>query len=233
MDLVSVQQTGIRVSDLRDLTVESPDHLQSISLAFYFAARGVGQLAATDAHVNTEPYRSTARVLLSGLGADELLGGYARHRRAYFSPPGTTPGQPRPPAANSDAAGQAQNGSSSSSSSSMGNWAAVIAELQVDLDRLPTRNLGRDDRIIAHHGKEARYPFLAGSVVDFITRLPVWIKMDFRFAEGVGDKMLLRLVARQLGLIRGAELKKRAIHFGARTAKMEIGSGKDKGETLL
>lgn len=201
---------------------------QSISIAFYFAARGLGQLAPTDVTSAPEPYRSTARVLLSGLGADELLGGYARHRRAYHSPPGTIPGQPRPaPAATNSGERGALGGGGG------GNWSAVLAELQMDLDRLPTRNLGRDDRIIAHHGKEARYPFLAGPVVDFLTRLPVWLKMDFRFAEGVGDKMLLRLVARSLGLERGAELKKRAIHFGARTAKMEMGSGKDKGETVL
>lgn len=29
------------------------------------------------------PYQSTARVLLSGLGADEQLGGYSRHREAF------------------------------------------------------------------------------------------------------------------------------------------------------
>jgi asparagine synthetase B (glutamine-hydrolysing) len=30
-----------------------------------------------------EPYTSRARVLLNGLGADELLGGYGRHRTAF------------------------------------------------------------------------------------------------------------------------------------------------------
>lgn len=29
------------------------------------------------------PYTSTARVLLNGLGSDELLGGYGRHRTAF------------------------------------------------------------------------------------------------------------------------------------------------------
>lgn len=31
------------------------------------------------------PYTSTAHVLLSGLGSDELLGGYGRHRSAFDS----------------------------------------------------------------------------------------------------------------------------------------------------
>ena len=84
----------------------------------------------------------------------------------------------------------------------------------MDLDRLPVRNLGRDDRIISFWGKEVRYPFLAGHVVDFLARTPVWMKMDFRFEEGVGDKMLLRLLARRLGLGAASSEKKRAIHFG-------------------
>lgn len=160
----------------------------------------------------------------------------------------------------------------------------------MDLDRLPVRNLGRDDRIISYWGKEVRYPFLAGHVIDFIARTPVWMKMDYRFEEGVGDKMLLRLLAKRLGLEVASSEKKRAIHFGefvgdanaelgdrpltapsscsqlchstissslfisptsplassnsrpdlarsivsgARTAKMELGSGRDKGEMML
>jgi asparagine synthetase B (glutamine-hydrolysing) len=201
----------------------------SIALAFYFAARGQGHLAAaSDEELEAELYTSHARVLLSGLGADELLGGYARHRRAFNQPVGrhednveteqppssVFPGQaPGPPAHE--------------------NWQALIDELQMDLDRLPTRNLGRDDRIIATHGKEARYPFLAGHVVEFLARQPVWYKADMRFVEGVGDKMLLRSVARELGLHKAARRKKRAIHFGARTAKMDLGDGGAKGTDLL
>ncbi|GAU98147.1 hypothetical protein RvY_09327 [Ramazzottius varieornatus] len=48
----------------------------SIGTALWFAARGEGKLKTT----KTEYYVSPARVVLSGLGADELLGGYSRHR---------------------------------------------------------------------------------------------------------------------------------------------------------
>lgn len=157
----------------------------SIAIAFYFAARGKGVI--DDDSGSQQPYTSTARVLLSGLGADELMGGYSRHRKAFGD----------------------------------GDWRALINELQVDIDRLPTRNLGRDDRIISHHGKEVRYPFLAGSVVDFCARTPVWMKCDMRFPEGVGDKLLLRALARGLGLKDSAALRKRAIQFGAKSAKLE------------
>lgn len=193
----------------------------SISLAFYFAARGQGHLATAGPDQQEPPeYTSRARVLLSGLGADEVLGGYARHRRAFS--------QPVAPAVNGGTDEQPVPGPPVNQ-----NWQALLAELQMDLDRLPTRNLGRDDRIISTHGKEARYPLLAGHVVDFLARQPVWYKADMRFEEGVGDKMLLRILARELGLREAGRRKKRAIHFGARTAKMDLGDGKAKGTDLL
>lgn len=55
---------------------------QSLAMALYFASRGIGQICnKCDAH--SEPYTSTARVLLNGLGSDELLGGYGRHRTVF------------------------------------------------------------------------------------------------------------------------------------------------------
>ena len=108
---------------------------QSIAIAFYFAARGVG-VASSSLSLPPQPYTSHARVLLSGLGADELLAGYARHRRAFYSTRGVE------------------------------GWETLIAELQMDLDRLWIRNLGRDDRIVSSLGKEVRYPFLDAEVVD-------------------------------------------------------------------
>lgn len=50
----------------------------SIGCALWFASRGKGQL-----YPNNEDYTSQAEVLLLGMGADELLGGYARHRSRF------------------------------------------------------------------------------------------------------------------------------------------------------
>lgn len=74
-------------------------------------------------------YTSKANILLSGLGADELFGGYGRHRRAFEQSKGTEEDK----------------------------WAALTKELEVDLARIGTRNLGRDDRCLSRFGKEARY----------------------------------------------------------------------------
>jgi asparagine synthetase B (glutamine-hydrolysing) len=108
-----------------------------------------------------------------------------------------------------------------------------FAQLQLELDRLPSRNLGRDDRIISCHGKEARHPFLALSVVDFVANLPVHLKVDPRREVGTGDKMLLRLVARQLGLEIASQRKKRAMQFGSHSARMEVGVGDRDGDKML
>ncbi|KAH9898590.1 asparagine synthase-domain-containing protein [Cubamyces lactineus] len=170
----------------------------SLAIALYFAARGVGQVRS---HPGAEPeaYTSPARVLLNGLGSDELLGGYGRHRTAF------------------KAAG----------------WQAVIDELQLEIDRIPTRNLGRDDRVISSWGKETRHPFLSLSVVNFLARLPVHLKMDPRLESGLGEKLLLRLAARKLGLVEASARKKRAMQFGSHSARMAPGEGDRKGDLML
>jgi asparagine synthetase B (glutamine-hydrolysing) len=50
----------------------------SIASALYFASRGIGLIYPT-----TTQYRTPARVLISGLGADELFAGYNRHQIAF------------------------------------------------------------------------------------------------------------------------------------------------------
>lgn len=102
--------------------------------------------------------------------------------------------------------------------------------MQEEIDRIPTRNLGRDDRVISSHGKETRHPFLSLSVVSFLATLPVHFKMDPRMEVGIGDKMLLRLASRKLGLIEASSQKKRAMQFGSHSARME---GERRGDAEL
>lgn len=165
----------------------------SIASAIWFAASGSGML-----HFSEEQfYKSTAKVVLVGMGADEQLAGYSRHRTAWQS--------------------SALSG--------------LIEEVETDLNRIPYRNLGRDDRCISDRGKEARFPFLDEEVVAFLSTTPMLGKVDMNQPRGYGEKRLLRLAALKLGFSEEiAFLPKRAIQFGAKTAKIE---GARKGDDLI
>lgn len=139
----------------------------------------------TEAPEQATPYTSRARVLLVGIGADEQLGGYGRHRTAFVN----------------------------------GGAQSLRRELDKDLQRIWKRNLGRDDRCIAAHGKEARFPFLDEQVVRFLGSLATDQICDLSQPRGQGDKLVLRLAAKQLGLEHCTGLAKRAIQFGSRIAK--------------
>ncbi|KAI5805969.1 asparagine synthase-domain-containing protein [Geopyxis carbonaria] len=164
----------------------------SIALAFYFAARGSGVV-----HNTTVDYKTPARILLSGLGADELLGGYTRHATAF----------------------------------SRSGYSGLLAELQLDFDRLGKRNLGRDDRVVSTWARETRYPFLDEKVVAWAMSVPVTSKCPF--AKQEMGKTVLRLLAKTLGMRRASQEAKRAVQFGARSAKMSSNDRRMKGTDSL
>eukprot|EP01012_Entosiphon_sulcatum_P040306 TRINITY_DN5395_c0_g1_i1.p1 TRINITY_DN5395_c0_g1~~TRINITY_DN5395_c0_g1_i1.p1 ORF type:complete len:112 (-),score=14.95 TRINITY_DN5395_c0_g1_i1:20-355(-) len=92
----------------------------------------------------------------------------------------------------------------------------------MDFARLWIRNLGRDDRVIADNGKELRLPFLAEEVLHVVRQLPLDFLCNLREGLGIGDKKLLRDVARKLGLGMCACLQKRALQFGTRIANKKL-----------
>ncbi|KAL9065250.1 MAG: hypothetical protein Q9157_007539 [Trypethelium eluteriae] len=160
----------------------------SIALALYFAARGIGKVQ--DAGTATRSaYRTPARVLLSGLGADELFGGYQRHATAF----------------------------------ARSHFEGLLDELNLDISRIGKRNLGRDDRVISHWGREVRYPYLDETLFAWAMATPVWQKCGFWTSEWPHTdgkskanflepgKKLLRLLACKLGMQQVANEKKRAV----------------------
>ena len=107
-------------------------------------------------------------------------------------------------------------------------------ELGEDVGRLWVRNLGRDDRVIAAHGREARWPYLDERVLAFTAATPLCALCDHRLPPGEGDKRLLRLLAHSLGLLKASQRVKRAMHFGSRVAKCSdelTGGGGVKADT--
>uniref|UniRef100_A0A8C3V6Z6 Asparagine synthetase domain-containing protein 1 n=1 Tax=Catharus ustulatus TaxID=91951 RepID=A0A8C3V6Z6_CATUS len=131
-------------------------------------------------------------VVLTGIGADEQLAGYSRHRVCFRKD----------------------------------GLEGLNKELEMELGRISSRNLGRDDRIIGDHGKEARFPFLDEDVVSFLNSLPISEKVDLTLPRGIGEKLILRLAAKELGLTASTVLPKRAVQFGSRIAKLESNSEK-------
>ncbi len=92
-------------------------------------------------HLAAACCRSKARVVLLGHGADELFGGYGRHRTAFRAR----------------------------------GWQGLGDELALDLRRLWLRNLGRDDRLVADHGRWA--PGWQGQRARVLTGLCVgWVR---------------------------------------------------------
>ncbi|KAJ8726557.1 hypothetical protein PYW07_001255 [Mythimna separata] len=155
---------------------------ESLGTALWFAARG------QDCS-NT----STSRVLLVGSGADELFGGYIRHRNSFKRK----------------------------------GWAGLSRELQLDWKRISFRNLARDNRVICDHGRQPRMPYLDEDFTNYILQLKPWLRCfpSEDLGIGIGDKIMLRLVAFNLGLTEAVILPKRALQFGSRIAnKKEKGS---------
>jgi hypothetical protein len=158
----------------------------SIAYALYFAARGTG-VASTNFNTTPTAYHTPARILLSGLGADELFGGYTRHATAW-----------------------ARQG-----------FMGLLDELKLDIERLGKRNLGRDDRVISHWGREARFPYLDEALVKWAVESPIWEKCGFQSNVLVEreipnlepGKKVLRLLAYELGMHSVAQEKKRAVRL--------------------
>eukprot|EP00884_Botryococcus_braunii_P013351 jgi/Botrbrau1/22016/Bobra.0024s0030.1 len=109
-------------------------------------------------------------------------------------------------------------------------WEGLGEELALDMSRLWLRNMGRDDRLVADTGREARHPYLDEHLVCSLTGMPLAALADLRLPPGQGDKRVLRAALMDLGLHHAAVRVKRAIQFGTRLSKQmnvqEFGSNR-------
>lgn len=210
----------------------------SIAIAFYFASRGGPgkKWQLNDKTVSwddfckdeyryatvQEDYISRSKVLFSGLGADEIFAGYSRHEAVL---------------------------NELSEDATLEQEEAVYSKLNDllvhDVRVIETRNLGRDDRVISTWGKELRYPYLDEDVVAFVVnevgpKMKMYYQWETRITKKMTRRMkvtvrkwILRQLARKLDLDWVSGELKRAIQFGAKSAKMEIGQGRAKGTDVL
>ena len=101
------------------------------------------------------------QVVLVGIGADEQMAGYTRHRTCFTSVVSLF-------MCDYDHLFRTRG------------WSGVLDEVEADIKRLSSRNLGRDDRCIGDHHREARFPFLDEEVVNYLHKLPIWRKVGFK-----------------------------------------------------
>ncbi|KAI5965227.1 uncharacterized protein KGF55_001447 [Candida pseudojiufengensis] len=201
----------------------------SIAIAFYFASSILPDLTVqkklNEYNVDweifeqnqrkyidiTTKYVSSAKVLFSGLGADELFAGYSRHE-GIFNILGDS------------------------------NYEELAQSLNYDIQIIHVRNLGRDDRVINCWGKELRYPYLDEDFIKWvISAIPPQLKLKYikvNDKKGIEKlqftrKYILRELAKDLGMDWISNELKRAIQFGAKSAKLEIGQNKSKGTDSL
>ena len=210
----------------------------SIAIAFYFASSCLPDLTRKVTLINknvswedfqadplkytnrVENYESNAKVLFSGLGADELFAGYSRHEAIFNS-----------------------NGQVNDNEDDDKLYQDLQESLNYDITIIHERNLSRDDQVVSCWGKEVRYPYLDEGFINWvISNVAPQLKFKYEYVPNKKKnkliftsvrKYILRQLAEYLSMDYVSLELKRAIQFGAKSAKLNIGDNKVKGTDSL
>ncbi|CAD5233262.1 unnamed protein product [Bursaphelenchus xylophilus] len=103
-----------------------------------------------------------------------------------------------------------------------GGWPELLEGLEMEIGRIGARNFGRDDRITVSNGVSLIAPFMHDRFVEWMATIPLPYRVDFREPRGIGEKKLLRVALRLLGLPPHlTDTPKRAMQFGSGYAKRQ------------
>lgn len=186
----------------------------SIACALYFASRGQGvafETQTADDHNGPSspyPYTTPSRVLLSGLGADELFAGYGRHGVAFTR---------------SGFEGLIDE---------INLDVSRLGKRNLGRDDRILCNWGREARYPFLDEDFVSWVLRTPVWGKCGFGVPESPDVSSGAERGIDpEKKALRLVALRLGMEQVSREKKRAIQFGSRTAKME--KGRTKGTDAL
>uniref|UniRef100_A0AC35TV65 Asparagine synthetase domain-containing protein n=1 Tax=Rhabditophanes sp. KR3021 TaxID=114890 RepID=A0AC35TV65_9BILA len=171
---------------------------ESISLVLYFAFQAKGYN-----YVDKKPIQAECPIMLAGSGADELFGGYMKHRQIYDIKKNYL-----------EIAEALQRELYFLGERNHGRDSRIVEHFQT-----------------AEAPRQLISPFLTYGFIEFAVKIPVNFKSDYELPRGQGEKHILRMYLKSCKLSKEVyEQPKQAMQFGSRIGLYEKASDKGTDE---